>query len=234
MLRNSDLVMWDDRTESLWQQIGGEAIIGELVGTRLTVLPASIVSWDDFVAQYPEGIVLAEDQGFGFAYGTNPYRGYSSRSAPIGRFVTDDELDERYPALERVVGVEVDGEAKAFPFSELSQERVVNDELGGEAIVVLWGSNTVDALDEAQVVDGQFVGTGVAFSRVVDGRELTLIADGDAFRDEETGSTWSVLGRATDGPLTGFQLEPVIHTNELWFAWSSFNPDGAVFQGPGG
>ena len=39
-LRNSDLVMWDRQTESWWQQITGEAIIGELTGAKLTFLPA--------------------------------------------------------------------------------------------------------------------------------------------------------------------------------------------------
>ncbi|MGH8944992.1 MAG: DUF3179 domain-containing protein, partial [Acidimicrobiia bacterium] len=79
LLRNSDLVMWDDRTESLWQQITGEAIVGELAGARLEVIPAAIVRWADFIAAHPEGRALGPDQGFGKVYGSNPYEFYSSQ-----------------------------------------------------------------------------------------------------------------------------------------------------------
>ena len=47
-LRKSDLVIWDRQTESWWQQITGEAIVGELTGMKLTTIPAPMVSWSDF------------------------------------------------------------------------------------------------------------------------------------------------------------------------------------------
>ncbi len=47
-LRNSDLVMWDRQTQSWWQQITGDAIVGELTGTKLTLIPAPLVSWSAF------------------------------------------------------------------------------------------------------------------------------------------------------------------------------------------
>ena len=52
-LRKSDLVMWDRQTESWWQQITGEAIVGELTGTKLTLIPAPLVSWGAFRGQLP-------------------------------------------------------------------------------------------------------------------------------------------------------------------------------------
>lgn len=58
MLRNSDLIMWDRQTQSWWQQLTGEAIVGELTGCQLTSLPAAIVSWKDFSAANPAGLVL--------------------------------------------------------------------------------------------------------------------------------------------------------------------------------
>ncbi|MEE8346014.1 MAG: DUF3179 domain-containing (seleno)protein, partial [Dehalococcoidia bacterium] len=59
LLRNSDLVMWDRQTESLWQQITGEAIVGEKAGTSLDFVPSPIVSWEDFQTQFPDGKVLS-------------------------------------------------------------------------------------------------------------------------------------------------------------------------------
>ena len=76
------------------------------------------------------------------------------------------------------------------------------------------------------------IGTGIAFNRTVDGETLTFSANGDdTFTDAETSSTWDLNGTALNGPLTGAQLEPVVHGNEFWFAWAAFNPDGSVYAG---
>jgi hypothetical protein len=62
-LRKSDLVMYDRETESWWQQATGQAIVGDLTGTQLANLPASIVSWATFRTEHPEGWVLSRDTG---------------------------------------------------------------------------------------------------------------------------------------------------------------------------
>jgi hypothetical protein len=229
LLRNSDLVMWDDATQSLWQQITGEAIVGELTGTKLEPLASAIVRWADFRDDNPDGAVLARDQGFGIPYGQNPYVGYSSRNAPIGGFFTA-ELDDRFPALERVVAVTIDESTTGYPFSIISESRVVNDEVGGMPIAIFWGApSTTDALDGFQVADGQAIGTGVAFDAVVDGRPLTFTSpEVDVFVDEETGSTWTLQGVAVDGPLAGAELTLLPHRNEFWFAFAAFFPDADV------
>ncbi len=83
-LRNSDLVMFDDETESFWQQITGEAIVGVRTGTNLELLPSSIVSWEDFRTSFPDGSVLSQDTGFSRPYGRNPYVGYDDiNSSPF-------------------------------------------------------------------------------------------------------------------------------------------------------
>ena len=75
LLRNSDLVMWDDRTVSLWQQVTGEAIVGTATGTVLDPVPTAIVSFGDFAASYPEGVSLARESGVGGALHLQPVRG---------------------------------------------------------------------------------------------------------------------------------------------------------------
>jgi hypothetical protein len=235
LLRNSDLVMWDSATDSLWQQITGEGIVGRFAGTQLEFLPTALVRWEDFRSEHPDGQVLALDQGLpGYNYGRNPYEGYSSRSAPFGFF--QDDPDPRFPALERVVGIRVAESTKAYPFSIIAAERVVNDVFEGVPVVVFWGAaDTADALDADQVADGQAVGTGIAFSPVVDGQTLTFTAvDDTTFRDDQTGSLWSLLGTAIDGPLTGSELGIIIHQNEFWFAWSAFNEGSPVYDGAAG
>ena len=235
LLRNSDLVMWDRQTESLWQQITGEAIVGELAGTELEFIPAPIVAWGDFRAQFPQGKVLARDQGIypPETYASQPYAGYDSSLRP---FLFSGDPDDRYPAMERVVGVRIDGTSKAYPFSVISEERAVNDEVAGTPILVVYGADdTASVLDTGDVTTGRAVGVGLAFERTVGGQLLTFDAEGqDRFVDRETGTTWDLFGNAVDGPLAGEELTPVVNTNELWFAWAAFNADALVYTGGSG
>lgn len=230
LLRKSDLVMWDDATQSLWQQITGEGIVGDLAGTQLEFLPTATVTWADFTARHPDGEVLSQDTGFGFNYGSNGYVGYTSRGAPFDRFF-DDEVDPRFPALERVVGVRVGDSTKAYPFSRLSEDRVVADELAGTPITVWWAdTGAADNFDSERPGGGQNIGTGIAFLSTVEDRTLTFNPVGDdTFVDAETGSTWTLFGEAIDGPLAGTQLEAALHQNEFWFAWAAFNEGAPVY-----
>jgi cytochrome c biogenesis protein CcdA/thiol-disulfide isomerase/thioredoxin len=227
LLRFSDLVMWDSTTETLWQQITGEAIVGDLAGTQLELLPSAVIGWDEFRTSFPDGRVLSRQTGFERSYGINPYVGYSSSSSP---FLFDGDIDDRFPALERVVGVTVGDSDKAFPFSVISGPRVVNDTVGDLPVAIFWGSDTADALDTANIAEGRAVGTGIAFDRRVGNEVLTFTANGDdTFTDTETGSTWDLLGRATEGPLAGEELDTVVHRNDFWFAWAAFNVGDPVY-----
>ena len=227
LLRNSDLVMWDDRTTSLWQQISGESVAGELAGTQLEVIPTAITSYGDVREGFPDALSLSRETGVGANYGSNPYVAYSSSPQP---FLLEGEADPRFPALSRVVGVSLDGEDKAYPFGVLEQERAVNDLVGDTPVVVLWGGDTADALDASSIAESQAIGTGIAFDRRVDERTLTFSSVGDdRFTDAETSTTWNLLGQAVDGPLQGEQLVTVSHRNDFWFAWASFFPDAPVY-----
>ncbi len=223
LLRNSDLVMWDKQTGSLWQQVTGEGIVGQHAGRQLTLLPSRIVSYRAFADAYPQGLAMAPDQGLGPVYGANPYVGYSSRTAPYPFF--SGSLDQRLAALERVVGVDVGGVVRGYSFESLERAKVVNDVIGGVPVTVWWGdAATADALDTPSIPAGADIGTGVAYLATVDGEPLTFEADGSAFRDLETGSTWTLLGVAVDGPLEGATLEIALHRNEFWFAFAAFFP----------
>ena len=225
-LRNSDLVMFDRQTDSWWQQFTGEALVGVLTGALLEVVPSSTVSWEDFKATYPEGRVLSRDTGFGFDYGFNPYVNYDSVETP---FLFRGEFDDRLSPIERVVAVELNGEAVAYPFSLLEEQRVVHDTVGGESIVVFLQPGTASALAGQKIAEARDVGASGVFVPEASGRSLTFRAGGDGFVDEETGSLWNVLGKAVEGTLSGEELEPIVHGDHFWFAWAAFNPETRVF-----
>ena len=227
-LRNSDLVMWDRQTESWWQQFTGEAIVGDLTGTRLEPLPVVIISWADFKDNHPDGHVLSINTGFVRSYGRNPYAGYDNVNSFPFAFIGN--LDEQLPPMTRVVGVLAeDGLGGAFERELIQEKQVLNENLGEHPIVIFWKGGTASALDSGSIPNGRDIGTIAVFSREIDGKVLTFSANGKGtFSDTETGSLWDILGGALEGPLAGGQLTPITHHDTFWFAWAAFVPEEAV------
>jgi hypothetical protein len=225
-LRNSDLVMWDRQTESWWQQLTAEAVVGELTGTRLAVLPSQVVSWADFQRLHPDGDVLSRDTGVARDYGRNPYEGYDQPDSQP--FLFDGETDDRLPPKERVIAVFTPRETVVVPFSRLAQEPVVDIEAGGHPIVVLYKRGVSSPLDASSIADSRDVGTAVAFDRRVGGRTLSFKRRGAGFVDTQTGSRWNIAGRAVEGELAGERLAAVRTDQQFWFALAAFLPDARI------
>ena len=223
-LRYSDLVMYDRQTESWWQQITGRAIVGELTGKKLTAIPAAMVSFADFRSTHPEGQVLSRDTGFLKPYGRNPYLGYDDITR--SPFLFFEEVDGRLPAMERVVTVSLNGEDAAYPFNVLAAQKVVEDTVGGEPIVVFHQPGTISPFARSE----EDIGAAGVFAPTLDGKTLKFnVTDDGTIVDTETQSQWNVLGRAIAGPLTGKQLQSIVNGNHFWFAWAVFKPDTRVF-----
>jgi Protein of unknown function (DUF3179) len=230
MLRNSDLVMYDRVTESWWQQLTAEAVVGELTGAMLEVLPSQILSWEEFQRLHPDGEVLSRDTGFDRDYGSNPYAGYDTDpdSQP---FLFEGEPDRSLPPKERVAAIRTgDGSAVVYPFSRLAEEAPVNDEIDGEPVVVLFDPEVGSALDSPLISEGREVGAAAVFESGVGGRTLDFRAGPEpgTFRDTQTGSTWDMRGRAIAGPLAGDRLRQVPHDDQFWFAVAAFYPRAKI------
>jgi hypothetical protein len=226
-LRHSDLVMWDRQTESWWQQLTGEAIIGTLAGKQLMMIPASIVSYAAFKQTFPDGVVLSKNTGFHRDYGRNPYRGYDDiDSTP---FLLSGPPDPRLPPMERVVAITLEGQDKAYPYRVLAEQRVVYDRVGTQTVVVLYSAGTASALDGSRIAESRDVGATGVFLPQTGGYVVTLVARGDTFTDLETQSTWNILGKAVAGPLAGYQLPAVVHGDHFAFAWLVFKPQTQIY-----
>ena len=229
MLRANDLIMYDSGTETLWQQITGEGIVGTEAGARLEFLPAQIVSFAEFRETFPDAAVLDRPAGTGITYGTTPYVLYDSDEET--RFPIVGARDGRLDAKERVLTVELNEDPAAFPFSVLAEDIVVTTEVGGVEVVAFWQPGAVSPLDSEFIIGGRNVGSAGAFLPLLDGERLTFEERDGAILDRETGSEWNVLGRAVAGPLAGAQLEPLISANHFWFAWAVFQPETRVITG---
>jgi len=231
-LYHSNLVMYDRQTESLWPQAMGLAVIGPLTGTKLDMLPVQMVSWADWRAEHPDGKVLSLDTGAVRPYGENPYESYDRPDSTP--FLFEGPPDPRLHALARVLGVQVAGDAVAFPYLELEDRAVagwsiVEAEVGGRDVVVFWKAGTVSAVDAPVIARSRDVGATGAFDPRVGERTLTFHATPGSIVDEQTGSVWNIVGRAVSGPLAGTELRPVISTESFWFDWAAFHPDTRIF-----
>jgi len=231
-LRLSDLVMWDDETESWWQQFTGEAVVGELTGARLERVPSRIVSLGEFRRRHPQGEVLTEQTGHDRPYGRNPYAGYDDIDSPPF-LLRGRDLDGRLPPKERVVSIEEGSSLVAVPFSALAKRRVVEATVGPTPVTVWWAPGVASALDSDVIADGREVGSVVVHDRRAGGRVLTFSAEGSGARDDQTGSTWTRDGVARSGPLAGARLRPVEHDTPSWFAVAAFRPAARVVPAGG-
>jgi hypothetical protein len=232
MLRKSDLVMYDRKTETLWQQFTGEAIVGDLTGQTLEKLPAQIISFQQFQENVPGGDVLSRDTGHNRPYGRNPYAGYDNVDRKP--FMYDGPENGKLPPMEKVVTVDVNGTHKAYPRSVTKEQHVLNDEVAEQPLAVFHAPGAVSALDASQMANSKEIGSTGVFSRRVDGRTLTFTYAGDGqFTDEQTGSVWTVTGRAVEGELRGTQLERLKHGDYFAFAWFAFRPDTQLYRPAG-
>jgi hypothetical protein len=230
-LYNANLVMYDRQTETYWAQATGQAIVGEHTGQQLTFVPARILSFGDWRAEHPDGLVLSRDTGHERPYGENPYQGLDTSESP---FLFTGELDRRLPATSRVLGIARAGDVVAFPYQAVVADAsggwaVVMEEVAGGPVAIFWKAGTTSALDSQQIAEGRDVGAIAAYRPEADGRALTFEVAREGIVDRETGSAWSILGRAVSGPLEGEQLVPELAIDSFWFDWAAFHPETRIY-----
>ncbi len=210
------LVMYDHQTNTLWSQFLSKGVEGPLKDTDLELVPATQTTWEAWRQLHPDTKVLNKTS----SVSTDSYVNYyeSSRAGIHGQFNPDDRLYVK----ELVLGVNLDGNAKAYPFSALNREQVVNDTYAGEDVMIFFDTAT---------------GTALAFDRSPGDTPLTFSIEGESagtatvLVDEETGSKWTAFtGSAIDGELKGSRLERIPSHLSFWFAWSDWNPQTEIYS----
>lgn len=138
LLYNSDVLLYDRQTESLWSQIMGQAITGKFKSKKLTGLPLEHTSWADWKSRHPETTVLSTRTGSKRNYENNPYKGYESSRHLL--FPVFSKAAGIYHPKERVLGVEINGIFKAYPFIELNKnaKAVFTDTLDNTELTIHW------------------------------------------------------------------------------------------------
>lgn len=135
LLYNSDVLLYDNETESLWSQISKTAINGPLKGSELVQLPLRHTTWEDWRQRYPDTRVLSTETGFAFIdYDQDPYARYKNSNR---LWFTVSGSDKRLRTKDWVLGVTVEGFAKAYPFRRMKKETSpIPDRIGDITVTI--------------------------------------------------------------------------------------------------
>jgi len=141
-LWNSNLVMYDRKTGSLWSQILGEAIVGEMTGTQLKTLPSDMIRFGEFKKLHPNGTILSRDTGATRFYGQDPYGDYYTTP---GTYFPVDKKDDRLGDKDFILGIVINGKAKAYWPETVKRAGEITDRFEGKEIVAQYEKD-IDAV----------------------------------------------------------------------------------------
>lgn len=135
LLYNSDVLLYDRETETLWSQILSKGVNGPLAGEKLTMINSSQTSWGKWLKQHPNTKVLSTDTGFNKDYSRSPYGDYDQNT---DTYFPVSAKSRKYHPKERVMGVTINGKHKAYPFAELAKLGVtaLKDQFEGQQLSI--------------------------------------------------------------------------------------------------
>lgn len=211
-LYNSNLVMYDRTSKSLWSQALGEAIVGSYTGVKLERIPFDVAFWKDWKELYPKSKVLSKDTGSARPYGADPYEDYYTSSDilfPISN------RDGRLGLKEIIVGLENDGVYKAYKLQDIEKLKVINDIINNKSVTLF----------------SLYPITARGFDPTVNNQTLTFYynSTNNSFIDKQTQSKWDFGGKSIEGPMKGEQLLRLPFDEGYWFEWVAFHPGTKVY-----
>lgn len=213
-LWRNGLVMFDHQTDTLWSGITGEALRGPLLGKRLDILAAlPKIRWKKWKATYPDSQVLTY---YGFQdFEEDSYADYHM-SSMTGLFAPQ-HVNAELPPKELVMGIQINGQYRAYPLRSFSQSPIVNDHVAGQDLLIYREPESEASAVYVRQVDGKSL-------NFEPGKTWTLI------EDTATRSKWNIVtGQAVAGPLSGKRLQRIPHYNIYWFAWVDFYPNTSLY-----
>lgn len=135
LLYNSDVLLYDRQTETLWSQILSKGISGKLVNQKLNIIPSSHTSWQDWRKKHPNTKVLSNKTGFKRNYDRSPYGDYNNSKST---YFPVAFRNKKYHPKERVIGVTINGKQKVYPFTELAKvnKNSLKDNFAGKQLIL--------------------------------------------------------------------------------------------------
>ena len=212
-LYNSNLVMYDRTTKSLWSQAMAQGIGGTFAGIKLERIPFDVAYWKEWKQLYPDSKVLSTDTGSTRPYGADPYGDYYTNGEIL--FPVSNS-DDRVGLKEIVIGLENKGQYKAFKLQEIEDKKVINNQVNGKPIV-LFSLHPFMARVYDPVVNGQTL-------------EFNYNIKDKKFVDKQTNSMWNFDGKSISGQMKGKQLTRLSFDEGFWFEWVAFHPKTELYD----
>lgn len=200
-------VLRDSLTNSWWRQETGEAAKGARQGSQLEDIYFEQMSLKNWLAKHPKSLVLQYDPIFSQKYNFFAKLLQYEASLPAWHL-------QKTPPM--VVGVELDGRAKAYDLRELQKQKLIQDKVGGKPIIVVSDD------------DGQ---SAFVYDCAVGKTELNFTLKGDKITDSETGSVWNHLGECIKGTHKGKTLQQLQSYQQFVRAWIIFHPETEFYHG---
>ncbi len=226
LLFNNNLIMYDRRDRTLYPQMLHVPVDGPR-SEELHLMPVIETTWRYWKQLYPNSKVVGVNTGV-YApgnYERYPYGGYRDPNTgplfPSFPDLIDNPTAQIFPPKTLALGVRFGETAKAYPFSLMGTEAVINDVIAGNEIVIVYWDKEYYAVPFARVVDGQTL----TFDKVLSSDLIYPFM----LRDQETSSTWNLKGEAVAGPLKDKTLEHLPSHNAFWFAWATFWQNTGIY-----
>ena len=217
MLYRSNKLMYDRVTETLWHQFRGEPVVGPLAnsGVRLEVLPNVLTTWGEWLEQHPETTVISNDTGVypadSYLPEEDPQSIYFSYRADAGTMFPVAGINESLPIKQQVFGLTFGDQARAYSRDTLVQNPLLNDNVGGQEVVILTMAG----------------GGSRAYDR--QGMELQFSSEGQLQSDD--GRAWRVLEDALESVDDPSQRLPRLPSRDAyWFGWQTFYPHTDLYS----
>ncbi len=212
-INNQNFLMRDEETGSFWQQISGKAISGPLRGRQLELVHCDELTFALWRQENPAGTLLRPVDSFAKKYAPKDWDVRMLKQ----KTVVDTSKSGIKPR-ELMLGVVVNGKARAYPIDRVLAEKLILDRIGATPVLVVVGR------------DGKSLRVFEASSDFFRDAATNNSNDGALMTDSATGSRWAFNGCAVSGDLKGQCLKPVTALKDYWFDWQSYHPDTTIFR----
>jgi hypothetical protein len=219
-INNQNFLMRDDQTGTYWQQISGRAISGPLAGTQLAPVHSDELTFALWKREAPNGTVLKPVGQYAGEYEPSDWDVHMAKVKTVLDFPKTG-----VPSRELMLGVNAFGAARAYPVSRVLSEKLIEDRLGSEPVLVVVGPDDASI----RVFRARFDSTDAAPDYYRHPANAAA-ANAPLFIDSATGSEWAFNGCAVSGKLAGKCLEPVSALKDYWFDWRNYHPQTTVFR----
>jgi hypothetical protein len=208
--RHYDAVIEDEETKSWWYQASGEAAAGPLKGKFLEQLPFEQMTLKTWLLKHPNSLIMQPDSNF-----ANDYADLKEYDTKMRA-----DSDSLWQRKSWVIGVAIDGNARAYEWKDVLKQKLINDTLANEPIMIYINSDK---------------NSFNVWSRKINGMKLFFVPANDTlpghFIETSSQSLWNKTGECSEGSYKGQKLKSIQAYQQYWHSWKHFHPNTSQWSG---